>query len=170
MPWKARECYPSILLQVPAASTSQGSLHHSDCKKCSQSCFSQWSEGDPDRDPEQVLDSQGTQSSEVNNPLLCRLRHEGAPFQTPMPPALPTFRVQEEPPFTFTGIDYAGPLYTRTSGANKVWICLFTCCVTRAIHLELVTDMSTETFKDQTVIDHLSTFGTERVFNTEKAK
>ena len=122
-----------------------------------------------------------------------------------MPPALPTFRVQEQAPFTFTGVDYAGPLYTRSNGANKVWICLFTCCVTRAIHLELVTDMSTETFirclkrfaarrgmprkflsdngksfkaaadflkrvfKDQTVIDHLSTFGTEWVFNIEKA-
>ena len=46
-------------------------------------------------------------------------------------------------------IDFAGPLYVgREKGAegNKVWICLFTCCVTRAIHLDLVSDMSTATF------------------------
>ena len=29
---------------------------------------------------------------------------------------------------------------------SKVWICLFTCCITRATHLELVLDLSTATF------------------------
>ena len=140
----------------------------------------------------------------IHRCVVCK-RYEGAPFKTPKPPALPTFRVQEQPPFTYTGVDYAGPLYTRSDRANKVWICLFTCCVTRAVHLELVTDMSTDTFirclkrfaarrgmprkflsdngktfkaaaaflkrviKDQTVIDHLSTFGTEWLFNVERA-
>ena len=28
----------------------------------------------------------------------------------------------------------------------KVYVCLFTCAVTRAVHLELVTDLSVETF------------------------
>ena len=60
--------------KYPLLLPRKASLHHSDCKKCSQSCFSQWSEGDPDRDSEEVLDSQGTQSSEVNNPLLCHLQ------------------------------------------------------------------------------------------------
>ena len=77
--------------------------------------------------------------------VTCR-RHEGAPFRTPIPPALPAFRVQEQPPFTYTGVDYASPLHIRSKEASKVWICLFTCCVTRAIHLELVTDMSTDSF------------------------
>ena len=30
--------------------------------------------------------------------------------------------------------------------SKKVWICLFTCCVSRAVHLELVLDMTTATF------------------------
>ena len=77
--------------------------------------------------------------------VTCK-RHEGAPFKTPLPPALPVFRVQEQPPFTFTGVDYAGPLYIPSKETNKAWICLFTCCVTRAVHLELVTDMSTDSF------------------------
>ena len=49
----------------------------------------------------------------------------------------------------YTAVDFAGPLYLRgkeASDSTKVWICLFTCCVTRAIHLELVLDMSTTTF------------------------
>ena len=32
------------------------------------------------------------------------------------------------------------------TASNKVWICLFTCSMTRAIHLNIVTDLSTETF------------------------
>lgn len=30
--------------------------------------------------------------------------------------------------------------------SSKTWICLYTCLVTRAVHLDLVSDMSTETF------------------------
>ena len=62
---------------------------------------------------------------------------------------LPEFRVKEESPFTFTGFDFAGPLYICSFGltvSNKVWICLFTCCTTRTIHLDIVTDLSTEMF------------------------
>ena len=37
------------------------------------------------------------------------------------------------------------PLYIKGTG-NKVWMALFTCCAMRCIHLELVPDMTTETF------------------------
>ena len=67
-------------------------------------------------------------------------------MKTPVPPALPPFLIQEQPPFTFTGVDYAGPIYTRSNEVNKVWIRLFKCCVTPAIHLELVPNTSTNTF------------------------
>jgi hypothetical protein len=49
----------------------------------------------------------------------------------------------------YTAVDFAGPLYIKNKGdssSTKVWICLFTCCVTRAIHLELVADLTTTTF------------------------
>lgn len=55
-------------------------------------------------------------------------------------------RVREEPPFTCTGV---GPLCIRSFGStrtNKAWICLFACLVTRAVHLDITTDLSTETF------------------------
>ena len=51
----------------------------------------------------------------------------------------------ECPPFSCVGVDYAGPLYDKGTG-DKIWISLFTCCVTRALHLELVPDMTTDAF------------------------
>ncbi len=60
---------------------------------------------------------------------ICR-RFEGAPFHGPPPPPLPTFLVKEGPPFSFTGVYFAGPLHVRSFAlvkSDKVWICLFTC-------------------------------------------
>ena len=73
------------------------------------------------------------------------MRFEGQPYHAPNPPPLPLFRVDEAPPFTYTGVDFAGLLYIK-GVAPKIWICLFTCCVTRAVHLDIVQDLSTPTF------------------------
>ena len=60
---------------------------------------------------------------------------------------LPKQRVSAPVPFAHCGVDYFRPLYVRESlGSKRVWVCLFTCLVTRAIHLELIMDMSTEMF------------------------
>ena len=73
--------------------------------------------------------------------LTCR-HYEGGPYKMPSMPPLPGIRVKEARPFMRTGLDYLGPLYIKTSdNSKKVWICLFTCLVTRALHLELVSDM-----------------------------
>ena len=84
----------------------------------------------------------------IHGCVLCR-RFEGMPYRTPPAPPLPEFRVNHEPPFTYTGVDFAGPLYIKTTSVirgQKVWICLYTCCAVRAVHLEVVPDMSAETF------------------------
>ena len=71
----------------------------------------------------------------------------GKPYSTPDPPPLPKLRTQLAPPFTVTGVDFTGALYVRTkSGEEKAYICLFTCANTRAIHLEVVSDLSEESF------------------------
>ena len=57
--------------------------------------------------------------------------------------------MKEAPPFVYTAVDYAGPFYLKRpkdSEEVKVWISLFTCCVTRAVHLELVSELSAVTF------------------------
>ena len=58
---------------------------------------------------------------------------------------LPEDRIKPAPPFTNVGLDFAGPLFLKDSG-EKAYICLFTCAVTRAIHLELVSNMTVEWF------------------------
>ncbi|MCG8029443.1 MAG: hypothetical protein N0E40_15975, partial [Candidatus Thiodiazotropha taylori] len=78
--------------------------------------------------------------------IVCK-RWEGGPYQMPPMPPLPRKRVTQATPFSYTGVDYFGPLYTKSNaGPQKVWVCLFTCLVTRAIHLELLEDMTTERF------------------------
>lgn len=57
---------------------------------------------------------------------------------------LPKLRVNEAPPFTITGMDYAGPLYVREFPDHKFYVLLFTCAVVRAIHLELVDSLSVD--------------------------
>ena len=60
---------------------------------------------------------------------------------------LPEFRKTPLAPFSHTGLDYAGPLLVKTSASPaKRWVCLFTCASTRAVHLEIVDDLSTEQF------------------------
>ena len=63
-------------------------------------------------------------------------------------------RVADAPPLTYTGMDFAGPLYitsprdpqSNESIFNKVYICLFTCASTCAVHLELTHDLGTNSF------------------------
>ena len=77
---------------------------------------------------------------------VCR-RHESGPYKMPLMPPLPAERVSESPPFTCTGVDYFGPLFIkRNKNREKVWVCLYTCLVTRAVHLEMMYDMSTQQF------------------------
>ena len=46
-----------------------------------------------------------------------------------------------------TGVDIAGPLYVQSPREScKVYICLFTCGITRAIHLELTEDFTATSF------------------------
>ena len=80
--------------------------------------------------------------------IKCR-KFEGLHYRAVPAPPLPDYRVQEATPFAYCGVDFAGSLYitaSEESESKKVWICLFTCCVTRGIHLKMVTDMSTQTF------------------------
>ena len=77
---------------------------------------------------------------------VCR-HHEGGQYRMPTMAPLPGTCVTEAIAFTRTSPDYFGPMIIKTSeGQMKVWVCLFTSMVTRAIHLELLQDMSSEEF------------------------
>lgn len=73
----------------------------------------------------------------------------GKPYSIPDPPPLPVARVQVGPPFSITGLDFTVALYIKrkaAAGECKVYICLFACSSTRAVHLEIVTDLTEVTF------------------------
>src|SRR5436190_14388361 len=61
-----------------------------------------------------------------------------------IPATLPVDRLRDACVFEVTGSDFAGPIYLKNG--DKAWICIFTCAVYRAIHLEIVTSLSTEAF------------------------
>ncbi|XP_055591256.1 uncharacterized protein LOC129743296 [Uranotaenia lowii] len=62
---------------------------------------------------------------------------------------LPAARVTPSPPFSKSVVDYFGPIFVRPGPrrpAIKAYGALFICLCTKAVHLELVTDLSTEKF------------------------
>lgn len=64
---------------------------------------------------------------------------------------LPSPRVNPTRYFLSVGIDFCGPfnakaLNLRSSRIFKIYICVFVCFFRKAVHLEVVTDMSTRAF------------------------
>lgn len=64
---------------------------------------------------------------------------------------LPSSRVTPARAFLSTGVDYAGPfnikfLNLRAIRHVKVYMCVFICMVTKAVHLEVVTDLTADSF------------------------
>lgn len=91
--------------------------------------------------------------------VICR-RYEGTPYRSQAFSGLPRERVSEDPPFTHVGLDFAGPLFVddrnitvddrniteEANESSKVYVCLFTCASTRAVHLELTRGLSVQAF------------------------
>ena len=64
---------------------------------------------------------------------------------------LPLERITPGSVFDKVGVDYAGPLYVkygmvRRTFTRKAYICLFVSLAVKAVHLELVSDLTTEAF------------------------
>ena len=64
---------------------------------------------------------------------------------------LPSMRVQPHRPFSHVGMDYGGPFIVkehrrRQSRTIKVYLALFVCMSVKAVHLEIVSDLTTDAF------------------------
>lgn len=64
---------------------------------------------------------------------------------------LPKYHVQPHRPFFYVGMDYGGPFIVkecrlRNASTSKVYLALFVCMLIKSIHLEIVTDLSTQAF------------------------
>ena len=86
----------------------------------------------------------------ISSCVTCK-KLDGRPYNAPPRPPLPDFRVSDEMAFTQVGVDFAGPVYlkdvySKSKKVYKAYIAIFTCASSRAVHLELVPDLSTGTF------------------------
>ncbi|XP_050599569.1 uncharacterized protein LOC126928289 [Bombus affinis] len=64
---------------------------------------------------------------------------------------LPESRITESRPFTNIGVDYCGPFYVkerrdRNRRRVKVYVAIFICLATKTVHIELVSDLTTDAF------------------------
>lgn len=63
---------------------------------------------------------------------------------------LPASRITASRPFTITGVDYWGPILLapthRRASPRKAYVAIFICFSTKAVHIELVADLSTSKF------------------------
>jgi len=64
---------------------------------------------------------------------------------------LPSVRSSPSPPFSNTGVDFAGPFWlrrghTRKPVHDKCWVAVFVCMTTKAVHLDVCSSLSTEDF------------------------
>lgn len=89
-----------------------------------------------------LLKSRKTIRKVVRNCIHCR-KFDAPAIETPQS-VLPEDRVRDAKIFEIVGVDLTGPLFLK--GKQKVWIILFTCAIFRAIHLELTSSLTTESF------------------------
>ena len=78
-------------------------------------------------------------------------RHYSAKPQPQMLRQLPIERITPGPVFDKVGVDYAGPVlikygYVRKPTIVKAYVCLFVSLTVKAVHLELVSDLTSDAF------------------------
>ena len=95
-----------------------------------------------------IIKGRAKVKSVLHHCVTCR-KWSGGSYQLPPMPPLPWVRVAEASPFLFIAVDYFGALNCyRDDGETlgTVYIAIFVCLVTRAIHLELANDLSADEF------------------------
>ena len=94
-----------------------------------------------------ILGLQASVKRYIKNCKTC-VRYNAKTYQPSLGP-LPKFRVEPSKPFETTGLDFAGPVTLRAYRGRgnlnvKGYIAVFICLATKAMHLELVMSLSTE--------------------------
>ncbi|XP_054708422.1 uncharacterized protein LOC129218221 [Uloborus diversus] len=85
----------------------------------------------------------------VHNCNVCFKNNPSSPLQ--LMGELPSERVNPVAPFVNSGVDFCGPFQIRVSNLRKakivnVYVSIFICISTKAIHLEIVSDLTSEAF------------------------
>ena len=84
-------------------------------------------------------------SNHISKCVSCR-KLRGSPQEQKMA-NLPEDRLEPAPPFTFCAVDYFGPWHIKEGRREvKRYGVLFTCLASRAVHLEVASSLSTDSF------------------------
>ena len=84
-------------------------------------------------------------SKHISECVSCR-KLRGRPQEQKMA-NLPEDRLEPAPPFTFCAVDYFGPWYIKEGRREvKRYSVLFTCLASRAVHVEVASSLSTDSF------------------------
>jgi hypothetical protein len=94
--------------------------------------------------------------SVISHCIICRRFKTAMAFRLPPMPPLPRERLERSAPFQSAGLDYFGPITVLVryrsleseyhEHKTKMWVCLYTCLTTRAVHLEPVLDQTAVEF------------------------
>ena len=86
--------------------------------------------------------------SALSSCVVCK-KYNALAFKYPKFTDMPKHHMNLVKPFQHVGVDYTGHFWVKdhvTAQTVKVYILIFTCLNIRAVHFELVTDMSTKNF------------------------
>ena len=84
-------------------------------------------------------------ASHIYKCMMCRKYRRST--QDPKMADLPEDRMESTPPFTYCGIDCFGPFYVKEARKElKKYGLLFTCMCSRAVHIEMLDDLTTDAF------------------------
>ncbi|XP_039311339.1 uncharacterized protein LOC120359094 [Solenopsis invicta] len=96
-----------------------------------------------------ILNARNLVKHHIHRCVVC-VRHRAIPILQQMGD-LPDVRINPSRPFQHTGVDYAGPFHVlpivgRGQRTHKAYVVVFVCLATRAIHLELANDYTSDGF------------------------
>ncbi|XP_054738011.1 uncharacterized protein LOC129244415 [Anastrepha obliqua] len=98
-----------------------------------------------------ILNGRQAVRSFVQTCVICR-RHRGVTLSQQMA-SLPRHRITAARPFISSGVDYCGPFTVRIGTKRsrttiKTYLAVFVCMATKAVHIEVVDDLSSPAFLD----------------------
>ena len=92
-----------------------------------------------------IIDARSKVSAHIRNCVVCK-RLRGTPQGQKMAD-LPQDRTKEAAPFTYSAVDAFGPFFIREKRSDvKRWGLLFTCLSSRAVHIETINTLTTDSF------------------------
>lgn len=92
-----------------------------------------------------IIGCSSTVASHIYKCTMCRKYRRNT--QDPKMADLPEDRMEMTPPFTYCGIDCFGPFHVKEARKElKKYGLLFTCMCSRAIHIEMLDDLTTDAF------------------------